>query len=236
MPQETHIDGESMSQKKQLPAVQPLPAELYLLPLTEKPFFPAQSLPLLMNEGPWISTIEAIGESTHRMVGLVIVKPDNTDDVGRSDFRNIGTLVRIHHPVKSDGKMQFIAEGIKRFRIVEWMSEAPPYRVRVEYPNETGKPDSEEIRAYSIAIINTIKELLPLNPLYSEELKFFLNRFGPNEPSLLTDFAASLTTASKQELQDVLEALSLKKRMEKVLVLLKKELDVARLQSQIREN
>ncbi len=71
--------------------------------------------------------------------------------------------------------------------------------------------------------------------MYSEELKFFLNRFGPNEPSQLADFAASLTTASKIELQDVLESLALKKRMEKVLVLLKKELDVARLQSHIRE-
>ena len=235
MPHNTPIEAESVLDAKHLPVPQSLPTELYLLPLTEKPFFPAQSLPLLMNEGPWLSTIEAIGESAHRMVGLVVVKPDNTDDVRRNDFRTIGTMVRIHHPVKSDGKMQFIAEGLKRFRVVEWISEVPPYRVRVEYPNETGKPDSEEIRAYSIAIINTIKELLPLNPLYSEELKFFLNRFGPNEPSLLTDFAASLTTASKQELQDVLEALSLKKRMEKVLVLLKKELDVARLQSQIRE-
>jgi ATP-dependent Lon protease len=235
MPHPPSVESESKPTAKPLPTPQSLPTELYLLPLTEKPFFPAQSLPLVMNEGPWLSTIEAIGESTNRMVGLVVVKPDNTDDVRRSDFRPMGTIVRIHHPVKSDGKMQFIAEGLKRFRIVEWISEAPPYRVRVEYPNETGKPDSEEIRAYSIAIINTIKELLPLNPLYSEELKFFLTRFGPNEPSLLTDFAASLTTASKQELQDVLEALSLKKRMEKVLVLLKKELDVARLQSQIRE-
>jgi ATP-dependent Lon protease len=235
MPNDTALEGEVFPANKQLPMTPPLPDELYILPLTEKPFFPAQTLPLLMNEGPWLSTIEAIGELPHRMVGLVVVKPDNTDEVKRGDFRSIGTMVRIHHPVKSDGKMQFIAEGMKRFRIVAWLSDTAPYRVRVEYPNETGKPDSEVIRAYSIAIINTIKELLPLNPLYSEELKFFLNRFGPNEPSLLTDFAASLTTASKQELQDVLEALSLKKRMEKVLVLLKKELDVARLQSQIRE-
>ena len=235
MPHETSWVDDTHSRTQSLPAPQSLPNEVYLLPLTEKPFFPAQSLPLLMNEGPWLSTIEAIGESSQRMVGLVVVKPENTDDVRRGDFRQIGTLVRIHHPVRTDGKMQFIAEGLKRFRIVAWVSETPPYRVRVEYPNETGKPDSEEIRAYSIAIINTIKELLPLNPLYSEELKFFLTRFGPNEPSLLTDFAASLTTASKQELQDVLEALSLKRRMEKVLVLLKKELDVARLQWQIRQ-
>jgi ATP-dependent Lon protease len=235
MPNDISLEGEIVSETPQLPATQPLPTELYILPLTEKPFFPAQTLPLLMNEGPWLSTIEAIGETPQHLVGLVVVKPDNTDDVKRSDFRGIGTVVRIHHPVKSEGKMQFIAEGMRRFRIVEWISDKAPYRVRVEYPNEPGKADSEEIRAYSIAIINTIKELLPLNPLYSEELKFFLNRFGPNEPSLLTDFAASLTTASKQELQEVLEALALKKRMEKVLVLLKKELDVARLQSQIRE-
>jgi ATP-dependent Lon protease len=219
----------------QLPVDPLLPNELYLLPLTEKPFFPAQTMPLLMNEAPWLSTVEAIGESSHHMVGLVVVKPDNTDEVKRQDFRMIGTLVRIHHPVRSDGKMQFIAEGRRRFRIVEWLSETVPFKVRVDYPNETGKPDSEEIRAYSIAIINTIKDLLPLNPLFSEELKFFLNRFGPNEPSQLTDFAASLTTASKQALQDVLEAFALKRRMEKVLVLLKKELDVARLQSDIRD-
>ncbi|MEQ1662465.1 MAG: endopeptidase La [Thiobacillus sp.] len=235
MPQDTALEGEVLSDTPQLPAAPRLPDELYILPLTEKPFFPAQTLPLLMNEGPWLSTVEAIGETAHHMVGLVVVKPDNTDDVKRGDFRTIGTLVRIHHPVRSDGKMQFIAEGRKRFRIVEWLSDQAPYRVRVEYPNEPGKADSEEIRAYSIAIINTIKELLPLNPLYSEELKFFLNRFGPNEPSQLTDFAASLTTAPKQALQEVLESLALKKRMEKVLVLLKKELDVARLQSQIRE-
>lgn len=234
-PDTSPIEGEILPDNRQLPATPVLPAELHLLPLTEKPFFPAQTLPLLMNEAPWLSTVEAIGNTPHHMVGLVVVKPDNTDDVKRGDFRAIGTAVRIHHPVRSDGKMQFIAEGVKRFRIVEWLSDAPPYKVRVEYPNEPGKPESEEIRAYSVAIINTIKELLPLNPLYSEELKFFLNRYGPNEPSQLTDFAASLTTASKAELQDVLEALPLKKRMEKVLVLLKKELDVARIQSQIRE-
>ena len=210
------------------------PDELYLLPLVEKPFFPAQTLPLLMNMEPWMDTVKAIGNMPQHLVGLVLVKPDDSDDAGRNDFYPMGTVARMHHPVANDGKIQFIAEGVRRFRIVEWLSDTPPYKVRVDYPNEPGRPDSEEIRAYAVAVINTIKELLPLNPLYSEELKFFLNRFSPNEPSLLTDFAATLTTAGKQELEEVLETLPLKRRMEKVLVLLKKELDVARLQSQIR--
>ncbi len=44
-----------------------------------------------------------------------------------------------------------------------------------------------------MAVINTIKELVPLNPLYGEELRIFLDRLGPDDPSHLADFAASLT-------------------------------------------
>jgi ATP-dependent Lon protease len=235
-PDGSPLEGELLSDvpRSHLPAPAVWPNELYLLPLSEKPFFPAQTLPLLMNEAPWLETVTAIGETPQHLVGLVLAKPDNSDEATYQDFHALGTVVRMHHPVKNEGKIQFIAEGQRRFRIVEWLSRSAPYRVRVEYPNEPGKPESEEIRAYGVAIINTIKDLLPLNPLYSEELKFFLNRFSPNEPSLLADFAATLTTASKQELQEVLETLPLKKRMEKVIVLLKKELDVAKLQSQIR--
>ncbi len=212
-----------------------LPDTLYLLPLTERPFFPAQTLPLLMNIGPWLETVEKIGDTEHKMVGLVLVRPNSADEVTPQDFYATGTAVHMHHPVRTEGKIQFIAEGQRRFRIVKWLSRTSPYLAQVEYISDSRGANSDEVKAYAMAIINSIKELLPLNPLYSEELKFFLNRFSPNEPSLLTDFAASLTTASKEKLQDVLEALNLRRRMEKVLVLIKKELDVARLQSQIRE-
>ena len=37
----------------------------------------------------------------------------------------------------------------------------------------------------------------------------FLDRFGPEDPSHLADFAASLTSSSKQQLQSVLEAVEL---------------------------
>ena len=212
-----------------------LPPTLYVLPLIEKPFFPAQTLPLLMNEKPWLETIKRIGDTPHKMVGLILVKPDLSDEAKPEDFYTVGTMVNMHHPVRSEGKMQFIAEGQARFRVVNWISRQAPYLVQVEYPSETLSRNEDEIKAYAMAIVNTIKDLIPLNPLYSEELKFFLNRFSPNEPSFLADFAASLTTSTKEDLQKVLEAFNLRKRMEKVLVLIKKELDVAKLQSRIRE-
>ena len=214
-----------------------LPTTLHLLPLFDRPFFPAQSFPIIMDEVPWLKSIEEIGETPHHMAGLVLVKGDRLEDISTDDFYLTGSVVRLHNPNRADGKLQFIAEGIERFRILKWLSKTPPYQVQVEYPSEKGSParDEDEERAYAMAVINTIKELLPLNPLYSEELKYFLNRFGPNEPSPLTDFAASLTTANGDDLQRVLETIPVVARMKKVLVLLKKELEVAKLQSRIRD-
>lgn len=221
--------------KLNLPA-QTLPTTVHILPMTEKPFFPAQTLPLVMNEGPWMETVKQIGETGHHLVGLVAVRGDVSDDARPEDFYTVGTLVRMHHPMHSDGKIQFIAEGVTRFKVAEWVSGKTPFVARVEYPSQARQSTtSEEVKAYALAIINAIKDLLPLNPLYSEELKFFLNRFSPNEPALLTDFAASLTTAPKEKLQEVIEAFNLRKRMQKVLLLIKKELEVAKLQTQIRE-
>ena len=216
-------------------ATQELPSTLYILPLAERPFFPAQTQPLLMNEKPWLDTVRKIGDSSQQLVGLAMTRDHEGHFPTPDEFYNIGTVARMHHPMRSDEKIQFIAEGVKRFKVTKWLSKKPPYLVQVEYPEEVQTGKENEMKAYAMAIINTIKELLPLNPLYSEELKFFLDRFGPNDPSPLTDFAASLTTAKKANLQEIMEAFDIRTRMTKVLVLIKKELDVAKLQSKIRE-
>jgi ATP-dependent Lon protease len=63
----------------------------------------------------------------------------------------------------------------------------------------------------------------------------FLAQVRPSKPEPFADFAANLTTAAKKELQEVLETIPVVPRMEKVLVLLNKELDIARLQAEIRK-
>ena len=93
--------------------------------------------------------------------------------------------------------------------------------------------EESQLRAYAMALIDIIKELMTLNPLYNEELKQYLNYFNPNEPGPLADFAAAITSASAEDMQDILETLPLLERMEKVLLLLRKELEIARLQMKI---
>ena len=92
-----------------------------------------------------------------------------------------------------------------------------------------------QLRAYAMSLINGIKELMSKNPLYNEELKNYLNRFSPNDPAPLTDFAAAITSAEASDLQEILETMPLLERMEKALLLVNKELELVRIQTQIAE-
>ncbi|MDH5630298.1 MAG: endopeptidase La [Gammaproteobacteria bacterium] len=214
-------------------SVKYLPKEICLLPITERPFFPPQTLPILMRQESWQETIDYIADTQDYLTGLILVKSENKSNELPDEFYKVGTLVKIHKPILANGKVQFIAEGIQRFRIKKWLKTTPPYMVSVEYPNEPDYSDDNELQAYGSAIINKLKELLPLNPIHGEEVKFILTNFDNNEPSELTDFAASVSSSAKEQLQDILETVHLKNRMHKVMTLINKELEVAHLQKSL---
>ena len=211
-----------------------LPETLVLLPLPGRPFFPGQVQPIGLNPEQWQKTLAAISDQGKGVLGLAFVGDVNPIDVVATDFPDMGCVVRLHRPQQqSDNPGQFLAQGLKRFRIVRWLREDGPFIAQVEYPRSKGERDSDEIKAYAMAIIAAIKELLPLNPLYSQELKQYLGKFNPNQPSLLADFAAAMTTASGGQLQDILQTLPLLARMTQVLELLRREKEVAELQGEI---
>lgn len=213
-----------------------LPGHLHVLPVNGRPFFPAQVQPIIISAEVWGETLKRVAKTEHKLLGVAFVHDKNPDDVPElDDIPLIGCVVRVHHVQVEDGRVQFIAQGVRRFRVLEWVNRKNPFLARVHYPAETSR-FTDETKAYAMAIINAIKELVTINPLYSEELKHYLNRFSPNDPSPLTDFAAAITTAEGPVLQGVLETLPLQKRMEKVLMLLKKEVEVARLQAEINES
>lgn len=211
-----------------------LPDRLLLLPLRARPFFPAQTMPIVLDETLWGETVTRAHATPQHLVGLVLVG-DEADEVPAPErFHAMGTVVRIHNLMRAEGKIQFIAEGLQRFRITGWIACKAPFVAQVEYPLPPAE-NVREVRAYAQAIIGKIRELLPLNPFYKENLRAYLERFNPDDASPLADFAAALTSASKDELQQVLDAVPLLRRMEKVMLLVQHELEVASLQSEIRQ-
>ncbi|AEF23160.1 endopeptidase La [Pseudomonas fulva] len=235
-PHDIEIASEQTSHSLMLPG-QNLPDKLYVIPIHNRPFFPAQVLPVIVNEEHWAETLELVSKTEHKTLALFYVDKPVTDPrhFDTSSMPEHGTVVRVHHVSNDDGKLQFVAQGLTRVRIRGWLKHhRPPYLAEVEYPRNAND-GRDEVKAYAMALINVIRELLPLNPLYNEELKNYLNRFSPNDPSPLTDFAAALTTAQSKVLQEVLDTVPILKRMEKVLPLLRKEVEVARLQNELSD-
>ena len=210
------------------------PQRIYLIPVKHRPFMPGLVQPVMLDKERWQQTLERVSQTPHQSLGLVFVGEKNPDSVTAEDFPEFGCLVKVHALNEENDQFQLVAQGTARFRINSWLNRKHPFMADVSYPEPRAEAD-ETIRAYGMAIINTIKELLPLNPLYNEGLRHYLQNFSPSEPSPLTDFAAALTSANGVELQTILETVPLKPRMEKVLTLVKKELEVARLQSEISD-
>jgi ATP-dependent Lon protease len=230
------IEMDSPEQGQQSPALvdDVLPETLYLMPIPHRPFFPGQVQPIAINPREWATTLEALSNAGNGVLGLSYVDMAGSNNAEPRQFPEIGCVVRLHRPsIAAESAGQFLAQGVKRFRIVRWLSDKPPYLVQVEYPRSQGDRESDEIKAYAMALIKQIRELLPLNPLYSEELKQYLANFSPSQPSVLADFSAALTTATGEQLQEILDTLPLRARMEKVLTLLRREREVAELQGQI---
>ena len=211
------------------------PDILYLVPITGRPHLPAQVQPLIVSKQRWEETLMKATKESKNLLGLSYLREVKGKYVYTEDFPEVGCVVRMLNIVDVEGNIQFIAQGLERFKIKKFLSDKPPFVVQVEYfkPMEE---DEDELKAYAISIISSIKQLLSLNPLYSEDLKQYLGRFSPDQPSPLTDFAAGITTANGDELQEILETESVITRMKKVMMLLQKEIEIAKLQTKIQKD
>jgi ATP-dependent Lon protease len=230
------VDGEVVAERPLARTKDVLPPVIHLLPVAVRPFFPGQAVPLLMDAQHWAPTLKAVEDSPHDLLGIVLVETPSAEKATPADFKRVGSVGRVHRVQQVEGRLQVLVECIQRFHIDRFLSEEAPFSAQVQYLPEPAGGTDKEVKAYAMAVINTIKELLPLNPLYVEELRVFLERFGPEDPSHLADFAASLTTSTSQQLQEVLEAVELLPRMERVLVLLNNELELAKAQHKIRKS
>lgn len=210
-----------------------LPSVLNIIPIPERPFFPAQVQPMLLERSTWEPLFADLKKDEPLMLGTLYCKDQNPAEVSTLALPAVGCVVRVMRLNVTSTHFQLLVQGVKRFRVRRWLSQELPLRADVDYPVNALPADIDTLRAYSMALIGSIKELLPLNPLYGEELKHYLNHFSPNEPSLLVDFAAAITSADGDQLQGILETLPLQDRFEAVLVMVRKEKEVATLRNQI---
>ena len=243
MMSEFEIDHEKMSEiieehankGSMVVASEVLPTGLPIIALRPRPAFPGIMIPLVLNGKSQVEALRQAMEHQTQSIGLVMVRDLDEED-GIQNLHTVGVaakIVKVLHTEKNAAHV--LVNSLERFVIEEISERGVALYARVRYHFSTELSVNPELRAYSMAILSTLKELVQINPLYSEEIKLFLNRSSLDDPGRLADFAANLTTADGQQLQEILATLDVRKRIDKVLVLLKKELEVSRLQTKISQ-
>lgn len=208
-----------------------LPNKLTIIPLTSRPIFPGIFTPLMIDAPEDVKIIE---ESCDKdgFIGIVLVKNQN-ENPSVSDLYKVGTAARIIKKVNlPDGGVNVFISTQKRFKIRRTLHQSAPMAVAVDYL-EDEEADTFEVKALTRALISEMKEVSQNNPLFSEEMR--LNMVNIDNPGKIADFIASILNVEKEEQQKILETLNVRERMEQVLVFIKKEQELLRVQKKIQK-
>jgi len=213
-------------------ATEVLPEQLPVLPLRLRPCFPGVPVPIEVT-GEQRSAVEYALKSSGETLALVMVKDPKEPD-SPENLHQVGVVAKVLKAVQADETTtHFIVNCLQRISIIDVKKVQSILIAHVKHHYTPELSVNEELKAYSMAIVSTLKELVTLNPLQSEAIRMFLSRFSLDDPGRLADFAVNLTTADGQELQKVLATFDVRHRIDQVLVLLKKEVEITKLQGEI---
>lgn len=219
----------------------PSPALINVIPTFSRPVMPSQIAPIQL-KGNFEKLITEIADTQSKCFALFAIdeKYESKGSISKNQFPKTGTLVRLLHAKSIPGEVHFVCEGICRVEIEKWVKFGKELKAQIRYPEnimpEQGSEDELKLKAYAMNLVALLQEILPLNPMYSEEMRQYLLRFDQNDPSLLADCAASITSTTQSVLQDILETYDVLTKLEKSQSILKKELKAAKLQDTIRSS
>lgn len=213
-----------------VPAEQTLPDTLMLIPLSGRPVFPGIFTPLMINAPEDIKIIEKANEQDS-YIGIVMLK-NEADTPSVNNLYRVGTAARIIKKVNlPDGGINIFISTVKRFRIRKTLHLNAPMAAAVEYLDDE-ESDTFEVKALTRALISEMKDVSENNPLFSEEMR--MNMVNIDNPGKIADFIASILNVEKEEQQTILETINVRQRMEKVLVFIKKEQELLKVQKKIQ--
>lgn len=234
-----------------VPIAEILSPNLLLLPVSQLTLFPGMMVPLIFPEGKLTKTVEKVVE-TGGIVGVVLAKePSNQDSVQRpqmpgfadengvsesepkAPFYPYGVAARVLKKINlPDNQVSVLLAGLQRFELKTLSADEPYFSGVVDYLYEDVKKDIE-LEAMVRSALAQFKQLSKDNPLISEEVKVALvNIDGPGK---LADFMASVLIREVSDYQELLKTYEVKARVQKLLLLLKREQELQSVQRKIND-
>ncbi|KAI9186577.1 hypothetical protein LWI28_018737 [Acer negundo] len=215
------------------------------LPLSHRPLFPGFYMPLYVKDPKLLAALQENRKRQAPYCGAFLLKDEPGGDTSASEteksvhdikgkelynrLHEVGTLAQITS-IQGD---QVILIGHRRLRITEMVSE-DPLTVKVDHLKDNPyDKDDDVIKATSFEVISTLRDVLKTSSLWRDHVQTYTQHIGDFSFPRLADFGAAISGGNKVQCQAVLEELDVYKRLKLSLELVKKEMEISKIQESI---
>lgn len=205
----------------------PLP----LLPLRDVVIYPHMVIPLFIGREKSVLALEEATKNNSPIL-LVTQKEPKIDDPKLEEFFHIGTISNILQLLKlPDGTVKVLVEGVKRGNIKDFIKNEPFCMVNVEILEEFKSEDLEQ-EALVRSLLSQFEQYIKLNKKIPSEILSSLQ--GVEDPVRLVDTIAAHLGIKISEKQRILEIKDINVRVQHLMKLIEKEIELLQVENDIK--
>lgn len=203
---------------------------LPLLPLRGILVFPYMVIHLDVGREKSVHAIEE-AMIQDRIIFLATQKDAQTDDPTEEDIYQIGTVAEVKQLLKlPGGTIRVLVEGIARAKVRQYIDMEPHFQAEVEQYTEDFEKNSE-VEALMRNLVYQFEQYVKLSKRIPPET--VVSVVNLEEPGRLADIIAFHLTLRIEDKQNILEAVDIVPRLEKLCSILVKELEIVELERKI---
>lgn len=212
-----------------------LPETLPIIPLRNAVLFPETIIPITVGRKRSVNLVREVYKKS-RILGAVSQIDAKIEDPTVKELYEIGTIAKIIKLIEMpDGGITIILQGLRRFKVVEYITNDPYFLASVKYlPEEREIKESKELDAITSSIKDLALEIIKLSPHMPQEASFAIKNIE-GYTFLINFIASSLEQDNVQEKIQLLKENNLKKRALKLLEILNKQIDLLKLKDDIQQ-
>ena len=210
-----------------------LPEYLPILGLSDIVIFPGAVVPLLVETGPSLKLIDDIVAGDRLFAAVLQRKPEIVEPLPE-DLHDVGCVSRLSKMVKyPDSTARVLVEGLWRIHISKYALPAPYLRANYELLRDETE-DSIELQAMLRNAHRQFEEIARMSNALSDQVK--VAALNTEHPGHFADLIAANLNLSLEDRQKLLETISVRERLQKLLPLLNREQEVLTLSSKIQND
>ena len=204
---------------------------LPVLPLRDMVVFPKMIVPLFVGREKSIKALEDAQQNASLII-LATQKKAAKEDPKDEDIYHVGTMGNILQMLKlPDGTVKVLVEGLDRVKIEHFSMRGKFITAEVK-PVAEKKENERELEALARTVISEFEEYVKTSKRVSPDVVSAVHQI--EDMSKLIDTIASHLTLKVEDKQALLEAVGLKDRFEKLLLMIHAELEMIEIENKIK--